>query len=229
MTHFLGAGSIASDIVRKETRNGVVATFRLRSGQKRRGQVWIDVEAWGHLAGTINQHGTPDRPVIVAGRLTQKTWHDRDTGEARGRYVITANDIDLLPKGDDVELANTVVAFGTVDRPPTTRRAGTGTVTEFRLAAGRAGAKTGRLWIDVEHWHPEPLELEHRAPAVIVAQLAFRRTDATHSGSIFLRSRSTIVASEHEPRQRSSLTSRSKAGRGARYELQRMTSPTLDS
>jgi hypothetical protein len=178
MTHFLGAGTIASDIVRKETRNGVLATFRLRSGAKGRGQVWIDVEAWGHLAGTVHQHGRSNRPVIVAGRLTQKTWHDRDTGEARHRYVITASDIDLLPDSNEIGLTNTVVAFGTIDTPPTTRPAGTGTVTEFRLAAGRAGSKTGRLWIDIEHWHHEPLRLNRRAQFGLVGHLAFGPNDA---------------------------------------------------
>ena len=89
MTQFLGSGTIASDIVRKETRNGVVASFRLRSGPNGHGQLWIDVEAWGHLAGTIHQHGHLDRSVIVAGRLIQKTWLDGATGEARHRYVIS--------------------------------------------------------------------------------------------------------------------------------------------
>lgn len=180
MTHFLGAGTIASDIVRKETRNGVVATFRLRSGAKGRGQVWIDVEAWGHLAGTVHRHGKSDRPVIVAGRLAQKTWHDRATGEARHRYVITANDIDLLPDDHEVELANAVVAFGTVDGSPTTRPAGTGTVTEFRLAAGRAGSKTGRLWIAVEHWHQAPVLLNRRTHVGLAGHLAFGPNDADH-------------------------------------------------
>lgn len=173
MTHFLGAGTIASDIVRKETRNGVLTAFRLRSGAKGRGQVWIDVEAWGHLAGIVHQHGRPDRGVIVAGRLTQKNWHDRDTGEARLRYVITADDIDLLPDGDEIELVNTVVAFGTIDTPPTTRTAGAGTVAEFQLATGRAGSKTGRLWIDIEHWHHEPSQINRRAQVGLVGHLAF--------------------------------------------------------
>ena len=30
-----------------------------------------------------------------AGRLTQKTWRDPETGESRHRYVVTANQIDL--------------------------------------------------------------------------------------------------------------------------------------
>lgn len=182
MTHFLGSGTIASDVVRKETRNGVVASFRLRSGPKGHGQVWIDVEAWGHLAGTIHQHGSPDRFVIVAGRLTQKTWLDRATGEARDRHVITALDIDLLPHGHEaVELPNTVVAAGSIGGDPETRPAGTGTVTAFRLAAGRAGAKTGRLWIDVEHWHREPLTIDRRTHAVLVGHLSFGASAGTRT------------------------------------------------
>lgn len=173
MTHFLSIGTIASDIVRKETRNGVLATFRLRSGPKGRGQIWIDVEAWGHLAGTIHQHGRLDRAVIVAGRLTHKTWHDRGTGEARHRYVITAADIDLLPDGDEVEMTNTVVAAGTVDSEPTMRAAGTGTVTEFRLVAGRAGSKTGRLWIELEHWHRDVCLLKRGDGVVVSGRLAY--------------------------------------------------------
>lgn len=175
MTHFLGAGTIASDIVRKETRLGVLATFRLRSGQKGHGQVWIDVEAWGHLAGTTHQHGHLDRAVIVAGRLTHKTWHDRSTGEARHRYVITAADIDLLPGCDGIDLTNSMVAAGIVDSEPTSRAAGTGIVTEFQLATGRARSKTGRLWIAVEHWHREPIEIRKRDRVALTGRLAFGR------------------------------------------------------
>lgn len=178
MTHFLGAGTIASDIVRKETRNGVLTTFRLRSGRKGHGQVWLDVEAWGHLAGTIHHHGRVDRAVIVAGRLTHKTWHDRETGEARHRYVITAADIDLLPDCGGIDLANNVVAAGVVDADPKIRPAGTGTVTEFRLATGRAGSKTGRLWIDVEHWRRQPRDLKSRDQLVLAGRLAFGQNGA---------------------------------------------------
>ena len=46
MAHFVGTGTIATGIVRKETRNGVLATFRMASGPSGRGRIWIDVEAW---------------------------------------------------------------------------------------------------------------------------------------------------------------------------------------
>lgn len=147
----------ASDIFRKETRNGVLATFHLRSGPKGRGQIWIDIEAWGHLAGTIHHYGCLDRVFIVVGRLTHKTWHDGGTGEARHRYVITAADIDLLPDCEGIDLANGIATAGVADAEPRIRPTGTSTVTEFRLATGQAGSKTGRLWIDVEHWQRQPL------------------------------------------------------------------------
>jgi len=178
MTHFVGAGTIASDIVRKETRNGVLATFRLATGPPGRGQIWIDVEAWGNLAGTIYQHGSNERGVVVAGRLTLKTWRDRSTGQSRHRYVITANDIDLLPDQLEVstgsECHNTVLTAGVIDSDPTTRPAGSGHVTEFRLAAGRAGAKTGRLWIDVEFWQPnKTLACCQRCQVIVTGRLAY--------------------------------------------------------
>lgn len=155
MAFFVGAGTIADDVVRKETRNGVLAIFRLETGAPNNRRLWIDVEAWGHLAGTIAHHASAGRAVLVSGRLTQKTWRDTQSGQARNRYVVTALDIDLLTDNTDpILLPTTVVAAGTVkavypDRPTTN-----GVVHSFRLATGRAGAKTGRLWIDVEYWTP---------------------------------------------------------------------------
>ena len=83
MAFFIATGIISNDIVRRETRNGVVTTFRLETGAPRGGKLWIDIECWGHLAGTIAHHGTTGRLVSVSGRLTQKSWRDKTSGEAR--------------------------------------------------------------------------------------------------------------------------------------------------
>ena len=212
MAHFTGAGVIANDIVRKETRRGILATFRLASGQAGKGQVWIDVEAWGNLAGTIHHHGSEGRGVIVGGRLTQKTWRDRANGASRHRYVITANDIDLLP-GDlettnGIDCPNHVTIAGTVDSAPTTRQAGTGTVTEFTLASGRAGTKTGRLWIPVQLWQPEqPTALADREFIVITGRLAYRvPSDGADGSGIHIRARG--AAALRPPRPDSSVRRR---------------------
>ena len=129
MAFFVGAGTIADDIVRKETRNGVLATFRLETGAPNN-RAPLDRR---RSLGPPRRHHRPPRhrparAVLVAGRLTQKTWRDRDTGEARHRYVVTALDIDLLPDDTDpILLPTTVVAAGTVetvypDRPTNVRR-----------------------------------------------------------------------------------------------------------
>ncbi len=94
MAFFIAAGIISNDIVRRETRAGVLANFRLETGAPRGGRLWIDIECWSHLAGTIAHHGATGRHISVSGRLTQKTWRDKTTGDARCRYVVTAADID---------------------------------------------------------------------------------------------------------------------------------------
>lgn len=165
MAFFVGAGTIADDVVRKETRNGVLAVFRLETGAPNNRRLWIDVEAWGHLAGTIAHHASAGRAVLVSGRLTQKTWRDTQSGQARSRYVVTALDIDLLTDNTEpILLPTTVVVDGTVQKVYSDRPTANGVVHSFRLVSGRAGTKTGRLWIDVEHWTST-----ERSPAVTVA------------------------------------------------------------
>ncbi len=194
MNQFLAVGTIASDIVRKETRKGVAVTFRLRSGEPGRGQLWVDIEAWGHLAGTIHQHATPDRVAIVGGRLAQRTWQDHKTGDARSRYVIVANDIDLIGQPNACEASarfrNTMVVAGTTASCPTERSAGTGHVTEFKLAAGRAGSKTGRLWIDVEHWHRDAESFSGHPNLLASGSLAYGRSPSCESPRYYLEARS---------------------------------------
>ncbi len=174
-----------------------MATFRLRSGEAGRGQVWIDIEAWGHLAGTIHQHATPSRLAIVGGRLAQRTWQDHKTGDARSRYVVVANNIDLIgqPNGSEASarFRNTMVGAGTIASPPTERPAGTGHVTEFKLASGRTGSKTGRLWIDVEHWHRESEPAAERDAALVGGSVAYGRSPSCETPRYCLEARSVEV------------------------------------
>ena len=191
MAFFVAAGVISDEIVRKETRNGVLATFRLETGAPNNRRLWIDVESWGQLAGTVAHHGSVGRGVLVSGRLTYKTWRDRDTGESRHRYVVTALDVDLLPEGSEpVLLPSTVVVAGTIETVYPERPTKRGVVHSFRLASGRAGSKTGRLWIDVDHWlpagEPTPTMLE-RGATLITGQLGYQSSGDGATG-LYLRS-----------------------------------------
>lgn len=146
MAFFVGARTIADDVVRKETRNGVLAVFRLKTGAPNNRRLWIDVEAWGHLAGTIAHHASAGRAVLVSGRLSQKTWKDTQSVEARIRYVVTALDVDILTDDTDpILLPTTVVVAAKTTAVYPDRQTTNGVVHSFRLASGRAGSKSGRL------------------------------------------------------------------------------------
>ncbi len=195
MAFFIACGIISNDIVRRETRAGVLATFRLETGAPRGGRLWIDIECWGHLAGTIAHHGAPGRHVSVSGRLTQKSWRDKATGDARCRYVVTAADIDLLTARDQstlTPLPNSVLLHGTIESVLPARPAGSGTVATLRVTTGRAGSKTGRFDIAVEHWSPGDVkgpDLRIRADVRAIGGLRFTAGTDDVPGSFVLSTR----------------------------------------
>ena len=199
MAFFIATGIISNDVVRKETRNGVLASFRLETGAPRGRKLWIDVECWGHLAGTIAHHGGSGRSVNVSGRLTQKTWRDSASGEARHRYVVTANDVDLISESDDTDqllAPNSVLLRGTVESVLPSRTVRSGIVSCIRVAEGRAGSKTGRLVLQVEHWTATgaaAAQLDSRRPVVGLGSLTFGAGSPTACAGAVLDAR-TLVA-----------------------------------
>ena len=92
-----------------------------------------------------------------------------------------------------------MVVAGTIAIPPTERAAGTGHVSEFRLASGRAGSKTGRLWIDVEHWHRESEPPHEREALVVGGSLAYGRSPSCESSRYYLQARAIAVLPSTDP------------------------------
>ena len=199
MAFFIATGSISNDVVRKETRNGVLTTFRLETGASRGRKLWIDVECWGHLAGTVAHHCRSGRSVNVSGRLTQKTWRDRASGEARERIVVTAHDVDLITESDSTAqllAPNSVLLRGTIDSLLPARTVRSGTVSCIRVAEGRAGNKTGRLVLQVEHWTATgatAVHLDSRRPVAALGSLTIGAGTATTCAGAVLDAR-TLVA-----------------------------------
>ena len=88
-------GYLTADAARKETTKGVVTTFRVGSDGSPR--VWVDVESWGHLAGTCAAHLARGRHVAVCGSLAHSQWTDR-AGERRERWFIRADQVTFLDR-----------------------------------------------------------------------------------------------------------------------------------
>jgi single-stranded DNA-binding protein len=86
-------GRLTHNPTRRDTHRGVVAGFRLAVDGRPR--VWIDIEAWGHLAGTVATYLTARRHVAVTGRLAYNEYHDRN-GTKQSRYLIVADRIGFL-------------------------------------------------------------------------------------------------------------------------------------
>ncbi len=88
-------GRLTGDPARKETGKGVVTTFRIGSDDSPR--VWVDVETWGHLAGTCAAHLGRGRHVAVVGSLAYREWTDQ-AGERRQRWLVKASTVTFLDR-----------------------------------------------------------------------------------------------------------------------------------
>lgn len=91
-------GRLKGDPARKETGKGVVTTFRIGSDDSPR--VWLDVETWGHLAGTCATHLARGRHVAVVGSLASREWTDQ-AGERRQRWLVKASTVTFLDRPTD--------------------------------------------------------------------------------------------------------------------------------
>ena len=90
-------GRLIHDPSRRDTPRGVVASFRLAVDARPR--VWIDVEAWGHLAGTVATYLYARRHIAVTGRLAYAEYHDRN-GHKQATYRVVADRIQFLDHAD---------------------------------------------------------------------------------------------------------------------------------
>lgn len=174
MAFFTAIGVISNDIVRRETKNGVVTTFRLETGAPRGRKLWIDVECWGHLAGTIAHHGDTGRAVHLSGILKRTTWRDRSTGAERSRLIVLAHDAVLLSQPLMELPANQLSAAGRTKHLDTTK-VGSGFLVRFELRTGRARNRAGVLELTCHRWEPIDQEFNENEHLAVNGSLAFGR------------------------------------------------------
>ena len=61
---------------------------------------FIDCSAWGKLAETIEKYGRKGSGVLVSGRLEQRSWNDKETGQKRSRVEIVVDDFNFIGGGN---------------------------------------------------------------------------------------------------------------------------------
>ena len=121
-------GNLTRDPELRSTPNGasvcsfsvaVNRTYRDASGEQREDVSFIDCSAWGKLGEMISQYAKKGTGVLVSGRLDQRSWEDKTTGQKRSRVEIVVEDFNFTGAARDN--GNNTSNFGvanTVDNTP---------------------------------------------------------------------------------------------------------------
>ena len=99
------AGNLTRDPELRSTPSGsnvcsfsvaVNRNYRDANGQNQEQVSFINCSAWGKLAEVINQYGRRGTGVLVSGRLEQRSWDDKATGQKRSAVEIVVEDFNFV-------------------------------------------------------------------------------------------------------------------------------------
>lgn len=101
-------GNLGADPELKYTASGTpMCTFRIatsesfkdREGNQQERTEWHRVVAWGKLGEIAAQYLAKGRQVYIEGRISTRSWEDKNSGEKRYMTEIVARDIQFLGSG----------------------------------------------------------------------------------------------------------------------------------
>lgn len=75
-------------------------TFKDSSGASQETVSFFDCSAWGRSAEIINQYAKKGTGILVSGRLEQRSWEDKNTGQKRSRVEIVVEEFSFLSGND---------------------------------------------------------------------------------------------------------------------------------
>lgn len=103
------AGNVTRDPEMRATPSGAQAcnftiavnrTFRGGDGAQQEQTSFIDCVAWGRSGETIAQYVKKGSGLIVSGRIEQRSWEDKTSGQKRSRVEIVVDDFSFVGGGD---------------------------------------------------------------------------------------------------------------------------------
>lgn len=103
------AGNVTRDPEMRATPSGAQAcnftiavnrTFRGGDGEQQEQTSFIDCVAWGRSGETIAQYVKKGSGLIVSGRIEQRSWEDKTSGQKRSRVEIAVDDFSFVGGGD---------------------------------------------------------------------------------------------------------------------------------
>lgn len=99
------AGNVTRDPEMRTTPSGaqvasfsiaVNRTFKDSSGTQQDQVSYIDCVAWGKSAEIISQYTKKGSQLLVSGRLEQRSWEDKTSGQRRSRTEIVVEDFSFI-------------------------------------------------------------------------------------------------------------------------------------
>lgn len=105
-------GNLTRDPETRTTPNGqsvtnfslaVNRTWKGADGQQQESVSYIDCVAWGKPGEIISQYVTKGRPILVTGRLDQRSWDDKESGQKRSKIEVNVEDFNFIDSGGSRE------------------------------------------------------------------------------------------------------------------------------
>ncbi len=103
------AGNLTRDPELRSTPNGasvcgfavaVNRVYRDNNGEQKEEVSYIDCTAWGKLGEMIASYAKRGSGVLVSGRLSQRSWEDKNGGGKRSRVEIVVEDFNFIGGGN---------------------------------------------------------------------------------------------------------------------------------
>ncbi len=103
------AGNVTRDPELRATPSGAQAcnftiavnrVFRGSDGNQQEQTSFIDCVAWGRSGETISQYVKKGSALIVSGRIEQRSWEDKTSGQRRSRTEVIVDDFSFVGGGD---------------------------------------------------------------------------------------------------------------------------------
>lgn len=103
------AGNITRDPEMRATPSGAQAcnfslainrVYRGSDGTNQEQVSYIDCVAWGKPGETIAQYTRKGSGIIVSGRLEQRSWEDKNSGQRRSRTEVVVEDFSFIGGGN---------------------------------------------------------------------------------------------------------------------------------
>ena len=75
-------------------------TWKGQDGQQQEAVSFINCVAWGKPGEIIAQYLNKGRPVLVSGRLDQRSWDDKESGQKRSTVEVVVEDFNFVDSGN---------------------------------------------------------------------------------------------------------------------------------